>query len=110
MPKMKRGFFALPPGRRGTCTSAGNGMSQVELAKRLGKSKQSISNWENNNVLPSIEMLMCLSKIFNVSCDYLLELDNRRYLETDGLSDSEVSHIQQIIDDIRRSKKSGTTV
>lgn len=80
------------------------GLSQVELAKRIGKSKQSISNWENNNVLPSIEMLMCLSRLFNVSCDYLLELDDRRYLEADGLSDSEISHIQQIIEDIRRNK------
>jgi transcriptional regulator with XRE-family HTH domain len=80
------------------------GLTQVDLAKRIGKSKQSISNWENNNILPSIEMLVYLSKFFNVSCDYLLELDNRRYLETDGLSESEICHIQQIIEDIRRNK------
>ena len=36
------------------------GVSQVELAKALNVSKQCVSNWENDNVLPSIEMLKCL--------------------------------------------------
>lgn len=81
------------------------GLSQVELAKRIGKSKQSISNWENDNILPSIEMLICLSRFFGVSCDYLLELDDRKYLEVDGLSDVELSHIQMIIEDIRKAKE-----
>lgn len=32
-------------------------LSQVDLAKALGVTKQSISNWENNNIQPSIDML-----------------------------------------------------
>ena len=31
-------------------------ISQVDLAKRLGVTKQSISNWENDNIQPSIEI------------------------------------------------------
>ena len=31
--------------------------SQVMLAKRLGVTKQTVSNWENGNIQPSIEML-----------------------------------------------------
>ena len=34
------------------------GYSQVTLAKRLGVSKQAVSNWENDNIQPSIEMLL----------------------------------------------------
>lgn len=34
------------------------GISQVELGEKLNVSKQSISNWENGNIQPSIEMLM----------------------------------------------------
>lgn len=30
------------------------GFSQADLAQLLGKSKQSISDWGNNNILPSI--------------------------------------------------------
>ena len=41
-------------------------MSQVELAHRLGISKQSVSNWEIDNIQPSVEMLIKLAKIFSV--------------------------------------------
>ncbi|MCX4318055.1 MAG: helix-turn-helix transcriptional regulator, partial [Lachnospiraceae bacterium] len=47
-------------------------MSQVDLAKRLNVTKQSVSNWENDNIQPSIEMLVKLSAVFSVSTDYLL--------------------------------------
>lgn len=86
------------------------GFSQTDLANHLGKSKQSISNWENNNILPSIEMLMRLSCFFAVSCDYLLELDERKYLEINGLSEQEIAHIQMIIEDIRKKREAGEFV
>ena len=57
-------------------------LNQVQLAKELGVSKQSISNWENDNILPSIDMLIRIAKRFSVSCDYLLELDDRNYGNT----------------------------
>ena len=78
------------------------GLSQVELAKQLGVSKQSLSNWENDNIQPSIEMLERLANCLSVSTDYLLGRDDRRYIEVSGLSDVEVAHIQQIIEDIRK--------
>lgn len=76
------------------------GINQVELAKLLDVSKQTVSNWENNNILPSIEMLVRISRCFSVSTDYLLELDDRKYIEVSCLSDNQLAHIQQIIDDI----------
>ena len=48
------------------------GLNQVEFAKRLGVTKQCISNWENDNVVPSIEMLCKIADFFEVSTDYLL--------------------------------------
>lgn len=43
------------------------GISQVELGEKLNVSKQSISNWENGNIQPSIEMLMKIADFFSVS-------------------------------------------
>lgn len=77
-----------------------NGMSQVDLAARLGISKQSVSNWENDNIQPSIDMLLKLARLFSVSTDYLLGLETRRYLEVSGLSETQLTHLQQIIDDL----------
>lgn len=75
-------------------------LNQVQLASGLNVSKQTVSNWENNNILPSIEMLVKISRYFSVSTDFLLELDDRTYVETTGLSDIQLAHIQQLIQDI----------
>lgn len=77
-----------------------NGLSQVELAEKLSVSKQSVSNWENDNIQPSIDMLVKISHTFSVSCDYLLGEDDRLYLEITGLTKTQLCHVQKIIDDI----------
>lgn len=46
--------------------------SQVQLANELSVSKQTVSNWENNNILPSIEMLIKIADFF--SFFYLMAL------------------------------------
>ena len=75
-------------------------LNQVQLASELNVSKQTVSNWENNNILPSIEMLVNISRFFSVSTDTLLELNEREYIEVTGLSEAQRAHIQQIIQDI----------
>lgn len=75
-------------------------LNQVEMAKILGVSKQCVSNWENDNVLPSIEMLVRLAKYFNVSTDYLLGLEDCDKISVKGLSDRQVAHIKLLIQDM----------
>ena len=77
------------------------GWTQVQLAQKLGITKQTVSNWENDNIQPSIDMLVKLSKIFNVSTDYLLGLTPTNSINVDGLPTEFVSHIVQIIDDYK---------
>ena len=78
------------------------GLNQVEFAKILCVTKQCVSNWENDNIQPSIEILMKLAEYFGVSTDYLLGLEEKRTLDVTGLSLEEVAHIQQIIHDINK--------
>ena len=77
------------------------GWTQVQLAQKIEVTKQTISNWENDNIQPSIDMLIKLSKIFNVSTDYLLGLTPTNSINVDGLPTEFVSHIVQIIDDYK---------
>lgn len=79
-------------------------LNQVQLAEKLHVTKQTISNWENNNILPSIDMLVKVAQYFSVSTDYLLELNKSTYLEVSGLTLEQLAHIQQIINDIRNSR------
>lgn len=76
-------------------------MSQVNLAKRIGVTKQSVSNWENDNIQPSIEMLMKLAAVFSVSTDYLLGRDSGEYLDVSGLPKDVVAHLRQLVEDLR---------
>ena len=73
------------------------GLNQVEFGRKLGVTKQSVSNWENNNIAPSIDMLISIANKFSVSTDYLLGLDNKRHLYVDGLTDKQIFHLQEII-------------
>ena len=79
-------------------------ISQVELASKLGVSKQCVSNWENDNILPSIEMLIKIAKFFNVSTDYLLGICSEKTLDVSGLTDTEITHIKLIVDDFKKRK------
>ena len=63
-----------------------------------------VSNWENDNILPSIEMLVKIANFFEVSTDYLLGLDNKRTLDVENLTENQISHIQLIVDDLRNAK------
>ncbi len=78
-----------------------HGWNQVELAARLGISKQTVSNWENDNIQPSIEMLVRLSKTFHVTTDYLLGFENTPRLDIEGLPTHVVAHLSLLIDDLK---------
>ena len=78
------------------------GYSQVALAKRLGVSKQAVSNWENDNIQPSIEMLIRLAELFSVSTDYLLGRESALQVDLSGLDEKVVGHLLLLIDDLRR--------
>lgn len=93
-------------GQRITELRTALGWSQVELAKRLGVAKQTASNWENENIQPSIEMLVRMAKLFNVTTDYLLGLESIPRLDIEGLPISVVAHISLLIDDYRVKNQS----
>ena len=49
-----------------------SGLSQEQLASRLAVSRQAVSKWELDETMPDTENVIQLSRIFGVSCDYLL--------------------------------------
>ena len=77
------------------------GLTQVEFANNLSVSKQAVSNWENNNIQPSIDMLLKITNFFEVTTDYLLGRSNDNSLDVSNLSKEAVAHIQMIISDIK---------
>ena len=49
------------------------GLSQEQLADRLGGTRQSVSKWESGAAMPELGKLIALSELFGVSIDYLVK-------------------------------------
>ena len=56
-------------------------LTQLELAEKIYVTPQAVSKWEKGKSVPSIDVLIELTKLFNISIDYLL--DNTEILEHD---------------------------
>ncbi len=48
------------------------GMSQEQLAEKLGVSRQAVTKWETDAGIPDIENMMAISVLFDISIDELL--------------------------------------
>ena len=49
------------------------GISQEELADKIGVSRQAVSKWESEQSSPDIEKIILLSDYFDVTTDYILK-------------------------------------
>lgn len=48
-------------------------LSQIQLAEKLGVSRQAISKWESGGTLPGIDSIIEISNFFNITIDSLLK-------------------------------------
>ena len=78
-----------------------HGYNQVAFGNLLGVTKQCVSNWENDNVLPSIEMLVKMADVFCVSTDFLLGRAEDNVIDVSGLTLEQRAHIALIIADLK---------
>ena len=85
------------------------GINQVELAKRLNVSKQCVSNWENDNIQPSVDMLIKIADFFKVSTDYLLGRESKKQIDVTGITDEQCAHIRLLVKDIALANEKSST-
>lgn len=62
-----------------------SGMTQRDLAERLGVSDKSVSRWERDEGAPDLSILPVLAEIFGVTCDELLRGERRPPEERAGI-------------------------
>lgn len=67
------------------------GLSQEELAERLNVSRQAVSKWENGAAQPELSKLVELSRLYGVSVDELLSLEEAEKGDTKAASSVEAS-------------------
>ena len=59
-----------------------NGWSQEDFAEKMEISRQAVSRWENGTALPDAQNILRISKLFNVTADYLLNDDHEGEMDT----------------------------
>lgn len=83
-----------------------SGLTQQQVADRIWVNKASISSYELSTRLPSYEVLIKLSKLFNVSTDYLLGIENKvkanSIVDVSGLTEKQIVLLQKLIDELKQ--------
>ena len=59
------------------------GLSQEELAFRLGVSRQSVSKWESGQSTPELERIIEIADLFGISLDELIGHESNDYVTVD---------------------------
>lgn len=81
-----------------------SGLTQSELAKQLGITRSGVNAWEMGISVPSTQYVVELALFFDVSTDYLLDLNKTASVSVEGLSDREIASVVEIIECLRNKK------
>ena len=80
-----------------------SGMTQKQLAEKIGITKSVISFYELRERTPSPEILVKLATEFKVSSDFLLGIEKGKSIDISGL-DTEDERIVKLVIDLLRKK------
>lgn len=81
------------------------GFTQAQLAQRLGLTKSVISAYETGLRLPSYDTLIHIAKIFGVSTDYLLGLEQPQGIDLSGLSLAEKDALLRLVKAMKHNNR-----
>lgn len=76
------------------------GLTQLQVAERIGISKAMISAYETASKAPSVEVLIRLSHLYRVSIDYLVCIDAPKMIDVSRLDDESIALISALVNKI----------
>ena len=81
------------------------GISQEELGRRVGRAGSVISNYENNLKLPSLDVLITMSEIYNVSLDYLVGFNKEDQVLLTNMTEEQRDLVHRLIKELKQSTR-----
>lgn len=79
------------------------GWTQAEFARKMNMTRNGINSWEQGFSMPSPPSLVDLARLFSVSTDYLLGVENYSAVNVTGLNEADVALLAQLADRLRES-------
>ena len=83
------------------------GLTQAELARRLGVTRSSVNAWELGISVPSTQYVVELADLFRVSTDYLLGVDKTSTLDVSDLTEQDVELVHALVLHLKRKNEPG---
>ncbi len=80
-------------------------LTQTQLAERIHTTKSAISYYEKLERSPSPDVLVRLADAFHVTTDYLLGIQNRKFIDVTDLSDEDMQFLLLTVDTLRRKNQ-----
>ncbi len=73
-------------------------MTQAELAQKMNiPNKQLISNWERGRNSPSVKQVMDLARIFGVTVEYIIGIEDRDYVDVSQLTPQGKQVVKEVV-------------
>lgn len=82
-----------------------HGLTQSDLAKKLGLTRSGVNAWEMGISVPSTQYIVELAALFGVSTDYLLDIEKEETINVSGLSEKEVGMIAELVEYFKQNKQ-----
>ena len=73
------------------------GMTQTDLANRLGISRSAVNSWEMSLSSPSVSNIIEMTQIFHVSADYLLSVSDKIMIDISSLHNEEKEIVLKLL-------------
>ena len=80
------------------------GLTQSDLAKKLGISRSAVNSWEMSLSAPSLENIIEITKIFGVSADFLVSNTDKILVDITSLSNEEREAVIRLVNCLRKKK------
>lgn len=81
------------------------GITQTELAKLLGITRSGVNAWELGISVPSTQYIVELARLFRVSTDYLLGVDNSATISIEGLTEKDIHLVHTLVSHLVEKNK-----
>lgn len=84
------------------------GITQSELARRLGVTRSSVNAWELGFATPQLKHIVEMSKIFGTTVDEILNVSPKVIIDVSDLSEKEQQAVFTIVDCLKARHESST--
>lgn len=77
------------------------GLTQLQVANRIGVTKAMISAYETCAKAPSLDVLIRLARFYGVTVDYLVSVETHKFIDVTGLDDDSAALVAALVEKLR---------